>query len=229
MEDCLYKNKCKFYKVKGQCSSGCVRYAEMNALVRQSNLTKKQVNLPKLFPDKKDKRAFKFLALYRNNIVENVKEGKSLYIWSQGCGNGKTTTAVKMMLNYFDKIWAGNGLKPRAKFVNVPQFLLSIHDNFELKSTEFLEEKQFLKEVDLLILDDIGVSNRSNNYDNEQLLSIIDARANEGKATIYTSNIDPNHLHFKLDQRTVSRMMSDCTIVELKGGDRRYDRTTSLK
>lgn len=229
MENCYYKTVCNLYKVKGECDSGCIRYNEMNYLIKHSHLRGNQLNIPKMRCEEVDKKAFEYFKFYRENIKENIAQGKNLYIWSYGCGNGKTTTAIKLLLAYFDEIWAGNGMKKRGIFVNVPQFLLEIHDNFELKSTDFLEFKQELKTIDLLILDDLGVSKRHNNYDNEQILSIVDERTLNNLTTIYTSNIAPEDLGNILDMRTASRVLNNCITIELKGKDRRYDRTTSIE
>ena len=52
-----------------------------------------------------------------------VKNGENLYIFSKNFENGKAIWAIKLMQNYFNQIWAGNGFTQRGLFIHVPSFL----------------------------------------------------------------------------------------------------------
>ena len=53
------------------------------------------------------------------------------------------------------------------------------------------------------------------------LLSIIDARLNNNKSNIYTSNLDREDLHSFLGDRLYSRIYNYSTCIEFVGKDKR--------
>ena len=65
------------------------------------------------------------------------------------------------MLSYFDKIWAGNGFRTRGYFVYVPDLLNRAKANISKPDEEYQEIMENIKDVDLLILDDIGTTSMS--------------------------------------------------------------------
>ena len=89
------------------------------------------------------------------NIEKYVDNGDSFVLYSNGTGNGKTSWAIKIMLSYFDKIWAGNGFRTRGYFVYVPDLLNRAKANISNPDEEYQEIMENIKDVDLLILDDI--------------------------------------------------------------------------
>lgn len=101
--------------------------------------------------------------------------GENLYIYSQNFGNGKTTWAIKIMQNYFNKIWLGNGFKERGLFIHIPTFLTKFKEVINKKDEEFEEMKKQLIEVDLVIWDDIATG-KLTDYDYTNLLTYIDQR-----------------------------------------------------
>ena len=120
--------------------------------------------------------------------MDFVQQGGNLYIASQMSGNGKTSWAIKLMLKYFDEIWAGNGFNIRALFISVPTFLLKCKD-FKVADPAFDQLKRDLLKVDLVVWDDIASTNISA-YDYSQLLMYLDARVLSGQANIFTGNYE---------------------------------------
>ena len=175
----------------------------------------------RLTPSEVDWDAFCRLADIKDDIVNFVKSGSSIYITSAFTGNGKTTWATKLMLKYFDSVWPGNGLKTRGIFIHVPTFLLQLK-NFNTKDEKFEKLKEELSNVDLVIWDDIASTSISA-YDFSQLLMYIDTRSLNGLSNIYTGNItDRASLQKALGIKLTSRIMSSATeVIEFKGGDRR--------
>lgn len=174
-----------------------------------------------LSPSKCDYNAFCDLADIKDDIKNFVENGKSLYITSATTGNGKTTWAIKLMLKYFDTIWAGNGFKVRGLFVHVPTFLLKCKE-FGKTDEDFDDFKSMLSYVDLVIWDDIA-SNELSTYDCGQLLMYLDNRVSNMKSNIYTGNLNSLSLIQKaLGSKLASRIWSSNTkIVTFEGGDRR--------
>lgn len=172
----------------------------------------------KLVPQDVDVQAFRQLKDIKDNIVDFVSQGKSLYIWGKNTGNGKTSWSIKILLRFFNDIWAGNGLRVRGKFVHAPTLLLQLK-NFSNPLSE--EYKNDIMNCDLLVLDDIASVGISQ-YDLSQLLMIIDYRAFNQKSIIYTGNLGFDKMDSVLGSRLTSRIWAQTTtVVELRGEDRR--------
>lgn len=216
LTDCWYKNVCT-----EECSNACIRYLEMKFLMDNSNIPKVKQMPQSLTAPKCDKNAFITLAGIKSDIVEFVECGENLYIASDKTGNGKTSWAIKLMLKYFDEIWAGNGFKPRAVFIHVPTFLLKCKD-FNNKDAAFDEMKNLLPTVDLVVWDDIASTDVSA-YDYSQLLMYIDNRLLNGLSNIFTGNYaNRDRLEKRLGTKLASRIWSDSTqVIVFEGGDMR--------
>ena len=172
----------------------------------------------KLMPQPSDRETFKRLAEIRKGIVSFVDEGKNLYICGHQPGNGKTSWAIKMLQTYFHYTAEGNLWNLKGMFVSVPNLLLQMKDFNNPVSNEF---KHNLRNVDLLILDDVAVTGLSP-YDYTQLFSLIDERMLAEKSTIFTSNITSvDDLSKVIGDRLASRVWHNSEVLEIKGGDRR--------
>ena len=213
-EDCWYKNVCRYLK----CDN-CVRYLEMSHLMDNSGIPKKQQIPIKLQCSEIDREAFEALSDIKDDVEQFVKNGESLYITSENTGNGKTSWARKILMKYFDCVWAGNGLRVRGYFAHVPTLLGQLK-NFS-NDSERIELLKILMNADLVVWDDIA-STKLSDYDITQLLSIIDTRINNGLSNIYTGNITTKEeLIDLLGDRLASRIWITGSVIELRGKDRR--------
>jgi DNA replication protein DnaC len=227
-EGCWYKNSCKSYNTI-RCSSSCFRYMEIDFLMFESNIPKNRQKGLILKPDRCDIHAFKELQHIKDCIVDFISQSKNLYIYSNNFGNGKTTWAIKIMLKFFDEIWAGNGFRPRGLFVHVPTFLVDLKENIRKEKKEFSEFLEKLNNVDLVIWDDIA-STKLSEYDHCNLLTYIDKRLLNGLSNIYTGNIDKAELPDAIGQRLTSRIYNESIVIKLLGKDKRNnDSFTSSK
>lgn len=212
-EDCWYRDSCTYQ----QCVN-CIRYSEMKYLMENSGIPKK-CRHPIYLDGRDDPKSFKLLADIKDDIVNFVDNGESLYIFSEYTGNGKTSWAIKLLLKYFDSIWAGNGFRVRGYFQHVPT-LFNVLKDFS-KSHEVL--KNTLETVDFVVWDDIAAAKLSD-YDAQQLLIIIDSRVSEGLANIFTGNLTSHEaLQKAVGDRLASRIWHTSTLVEFKGKDRRSE------
>lgn len=212
-EDCWYRNVC----IYDQCVN-CIRYSEMKYLMENSGLPKNKQK-PIQLDGSRDARAFKTLAEIKDDIYNFVDNGESLYIFSEFTGNGKTSWAIKLLLKYFDTIWAGNGFRIRGYFQHVPTLLNTLKDF----SKDHSALKKTLETVDVVVWDDIA-STKLSDYDIQQLLIIIDARVSEGLSNIFTGNITSHEALTKaVGDRLASRIWHTSTLVEFKGKDRRSE------
>lgn len=220
LELCPYKNVCRYAGNNVVCNDGCIRYMEMDYLLYVSGLPKSKRFPAILTPEEVDLDSFKRLKFVKDDIVNFVENGCSLYIYSTNAGNGKTTWAIKLLLKYFDMIWCGNGFKARGLFINVPNFLRKVTENVSNPTSEFIELKNHIAKVDLVVWDDIGATKLSD-YDHKNLLSFIDQRLLAEKANIYTGNLPEYNLVDALGVRLASRVYNESSVVELLGIDRR--------
>ena len=219
-EKCWYKKTCNKFDTS-QCNSNCIRYMEMDYLIETSNIPKANQFKNTLIAEKIDLENFKFLTEIKNDIINFVDNGENLYIFSQNLGNGKTTWAIKIMLSYFNKIWAGNGFVQRGLFIHTPSFLTKFKEVINKKDEEFEDMKKQLLEVDLVIWDDDIAAGKLSDYDHTNLLTYIDQRKLNGKSNIYTGNLNENELTVAVGNRLKSRIWNDSSTVELFGKDRR--------
>lgn len=209
-DDCWYKTACT-----ADCTN-CIRYEEMRFLVDSSGIPLKR-SYPKKLIAGADYDSFCVLADIKDDIISFVNDGKNLYICSDETGNGKTSWAIKLLMKYFDSVWAGNGFRPRGYFQHVPTLFNTLKDfsntHSALKST--------LETVDLVVWDDIA-SVQMSAYDNSQLLSLLDSRAMQEKSNIFTGNITKKESMEKiLGNRLASRVWNSSIVVEFVGKDRR--------
>ena len=212
--DCIYLPYCDT-----ECHSMCLRYLETKYLLNESNIPKSKQKINTLIPDDCDILAFEQLAKIRDNIKEFVDNGKNLYLYSNTCGNGKTTWAIKLMLQYFNEVWACNGFTKRGVFVNVPTFLTQCKSTISNPDQKFFDMRDSLADIDLVVFDDIA-STKLSDYDYNTLLTFIDQRTMQEKSTIYTGNISPKDLSNFVGERLASRI-KDSKIIQLKGRDMR--------
>ena len=130
---------------------------------------------------------------------EDFKEkGKGLYLYSKTKGSGKTRLAASL----------GNAListyKERVKFITTLDLLDEIKGTYNKESA--LSENDLInaiKEVDVLILDDIGVEGDTP-WVSEKLYSILNGRMISKKITMFTSNSRVEEL--KQDERIKNRL-----------------------
>lgn len=209
--DCWYKKVCSY----DSCIN-CIRYAEMKFLMDHSGIPKVRQKPICLDPGV-DYNAFCELADIKDSITDYVNDGNHLYICSNETGNGKTSWAIKLLLKYFDSVWAGNGFRVRGYFQHVPTLLNTLKDF----STNHDVLKNTLENVDIVVWDDIAGAKLSD-YDIQQLLILIDSRVLEEKTNIYTGNLTSyESLEKALGSRLASRVWNCSRIIKFRGKDRR--------
>ena len=214
INECVYKDVCTAF-----CSDNCIRFLEMSSLLEKSQIPENRWRPISLSPDDCDYEAFCKLADIKDEIDGFVVMGQNLYIFSDKTGNGKTSWAIKLMLKYFDTIWAGNGFRCRGVFVHVPTLLTRLK-NFEVSDPQLDELKTILPTVDLVVWDDIA-STALSNYDHSQLITYIDQRTLNNKSNIFTGNLRQQGIEKSLGARLASRVWNASTRIELKGRDKR--------
>lgn len=217
IEHCWYKQKCT-----NVCTSNCLRYKLMVALFKQSCLPESLWMCKDLILicSKQDKPAYTRLSRISDEITAFINNGDNLYIYSRNAGNGKTTWAVRLMYSYFDKIWHKSCFECKALFINVPTFLYNCKRSISQPVKGFEDLCNRIKDVDLVIWDDIAESDVTS-FEHQILLQYIDGRINAGKSNIYTSNKDFGQLRDSIGERLASRVYNCSEKIEFKEGDKR--------
>ena len=215
---CYAEEYCK--KPKTACNELCGGYRVLRALYSLSKIPiGYQYNIA-LYPQKRDLEAFEYLNEFKEDIVNNVEQGRNLYIWGKSTGCGKTSWACKIMSHYFRKIAFISGLENEGLYIYLPVFLNDLRNSFDNKTPEFEEELEMVSKCRLLIIDDIG-SEKLTEWVRERIVSIIHTRVSNGLSTIYTSNLSPDELKEEMGDRISSRILGGSCVVEITGADRR--------
>jgi DNA replication protein DnaC len=151
---------------------------------------------------------------FADSIDSHLDEGRGLWFMG-GPGTGKTTLA---MLVSKAALEAG---RPVAIY-SLPRLLNEIRDTHraERSHVDLLDR---LTAVDLLHIDDVGAE-RTTDWVLEELYSIVNARYEDQRAIVITTNItDRDELCEQITERTVSRLTEMCDELPLLGHDRRLD------
>lgn len=216
---CPYKSICKLFN-SDECSPSCERWTEISYLYDKSMLPPNKwqpfkLTVPDI--DKEEFESFNEILLDIENFVEN---GENLYLYSHITGNGKSSMAIKLIQNYFNKVWVLGGQEPRAYFIHCPTFLSRIKNAISRRDDELEEILTNIAKIPLVVFDDIG-TNFMSNFDNSTLLSIIDQRILGEKSCVFTSNLDEDELAKIVGARLASRIYQTSTILELRNSDQR--------
>lgn len=149
---------------------------------------------------------------YVDNFYEMQQRGKGLLLYG-GVGTGKTYIAACII----------NALVEQGVICKLTNFSRLAN---EWMAREFTEKQNFvdgLNTYNLLVVDDLG-SERSTDFMNELVYSVIDTRHKAGKPMIVTTNLSGEDLKHPKDitaERVYSRLFEMCIPVEVKGADRR--------
>ena len=218
-ENCWYKEVCPLVNTC-ECVSQCIKYKKMDYLANMALLTKKQQHPIKLYVEDIDEQAYERLNEIKMNARTFVENSGNLLIFSKTVGNGKTGWSLKILMNYFNQIWASTDFTCRGLFINVPRFLNELKENIR-ESSEYIEHiKENILDADLVVWDEVGLKDLTT-YEHDYLFSYINARLDNGKSNIFTSNLDTNELEQALGVRLFSRVVNTSECIELKGSDKR--------
>ena len=146
---------------------------------------------------------------------------RGMYIYgSVGCG--KTHYCYGLKANYDRPIQdTPIGYRPGryAPLWNMTELLRDMRLDIDRHEKNHIEE-EVMENEGLIFIDDIGAEKISD-WVAETFYLIVNKRYNEMRPTVFTSNLKPDDLKERIGDRTVSRIVEMCDVVELVGSDRR--------
>ncbi|MTV50770.1 DNA replication protein [Heliobacillus mobilis] len=245
---CLLSSQCKKAGDVALCYGHCFAYLKLHGESGTGGLWRHtaipvayaQVTATNLPYAKDNPEAYAVVTEYCRNVLQQVKEGIGLYLYSipnainpKGTGTGKTTSAVAILHEYLVartiqhvKRTAWIDQLP-ALFVNASKFQNQFNAQFrgpremqEKAAVAFYHSKCDMLQAELLVLDDVGVREATEAYKNE-FYEVIDERCSDRKTTIFTSNEPLEQLSRRLDPRISSRIGGMTIPVSFEGEDQR--------
>ncbi|MED4841536.1 ATP-binding protein [Weizmannia sp. CD-2023] len=246
---CIFADTCKYAGTESHCHDYCFPFRKAHGesgdggLVGLSQIPKKYracrvSNLPI-----KDENPETFEAVV--SVCEHIEvfmdSGVGLYLYStpnpqnpKGTGTGKTTSACTIGNTYLSyriqqHIKGEREIKGTTPvlFVKMSQLQNKYNSQFrgtkemqEQASKEFYRLKKNMIETDLLIVDDIGLRGSTEAFTNE-FYEVIDDRATDEKACIFTSNIPLDEIGNILSEQIESRIYGSTEQLDFRGRDYR--------
>jgi DNA replication protein DnaC len=150
---------------------------------------------------------------YVDEVHARLDAGDGL--WLEGdVGTGKTTLAMLVSRAALD---AGRSVA----IYSLPRLLSEIRATYDADHEgSYVDFIDRLARVDLLHVDDLGAE-RSNPWVLEQLYAIVNARYEDERSILITTNLPLDELAEQITERTVSRLKEMCDVLPLYGADAR--------
>lgn len=243
---CILSSRCKLADT-ASCNRTCPHYVSCHGLTGKSG----RVGLVNIPADYRlttainspvrvaQERAYKLIDAYAATFERQFEEGstqiKSLYLWSDSPGTGKTTTASAVLNEWLITNYIGS-LKRNRQPLQHPAYFLDVNelqtlynefsrsniprDVAERASREYYRRLQLAKSVPFAVFDDIGVRSVTEGFRGD-LHSAINHRATNRMPTVYTSNLPIDEMEQVFDARLYDRMRDMCAVIEFEGTSRR--------
>ena len=227
-EECMYPgykykfdiNLCPFAKKcdkQKECVDGCGTYKNYYILCWNSMLPKSWW-LPRPFITDEtftDYEAHKRCLKIKCNMVDFVDNGMNLVICGKTPGTGKTHMAIKLMLAYLGANCKYLWWYPKALFISIDELFTEQRNKFNGGSEYYDYLMQTYADVDLIVWDDIGVTQMTaTQY--ELLFTLINKRILAEKSNIFTTNKTKEELPMYLGTRLYSRIIGSSETIEFK-------------
>lgn len=162
-------------------------------------------------------RIFDALKRYVKNFNEFYHDGRGLLIYGN-IGTGKTYGAAAVANALID-----DGVS--VLMTNFSRIVNQLQESFDRKQQKI----DNLNRYELLVIDDLGAE-RSTDYVNEIIYSVIDARYRAGKPLIITTNLSLNDLKNPSNVATAriyDRILEKCFPLEMNGESQRRKKIAS--
>lgn len=173
-------------------------------------------NINTTAPVQGQESVYKHICLFSERFVLGEKQEGLLIVGGVGCGK---THMVVSIVNYIVDYLVENGNQYTVYFSNIIELIEKLRLN-----ENNLFWKQWLREYDLLIIDDLGAES-SNAWTRERLFEIIDYRYNMNLPIVITTNCVPEELKEKVGDRCFDRIREMCVLVSVTAKSQRKTAT----
>jgi DNA replication protein DnaC len=155
---------------------------------------------------------------------------KSLYLWSESPGTGKTTTAIAVLNEWLIAHYLGS-LKRNRQAQQTPAYFLDVNafqtdynlatmTNDDAAMGSIKATIQRAQQAPFAVLDDIGLRSASEAF-RSYVHAIVNYRTANGLPTIFTSNLPIEEMAIVFDARLYDRMRDMCAVLHFGGESKR--------
>ena len=176
-----------------------------------------------------------YVATFKRQFDEEGERIKSLYLFSESPGTGKTTTAIALINSWLAEHYLGSIKRGQAP-AQTPAYFLDVNSWQELytgftrpnipqeiaeqNSRPYYRQLELAKRTPFVVLDDIGVRTASEGFRGD-LHTVINYRCVNGLPTVYTSNLPIEDMATVFDARLYDRMRDQCLMLAFAGESKR--------
>lgn len=171
-----------------------------------------------------------YVATFERMFDEDADRIKSLYLWSENPGTGKSSSAAALVSEYLTSNYIGSlkrglqsGQRPAMYLdVNIWQtdYNLASMTNDDEGLAKVTVTMRKAMTVDFLVMDDVGIRTASESF-KSLVHAVINARTTAGLPTIYTSNLAISEMAGVFDARLADRMRDQCLTLHFDGVSKR--------
>ncbi|HOO59579.1 MAG TPA: ATP-binding protein [Candidatus Mcinerneyibacteriales bacterium] len=163
--------------------------------------------------EESNKAAVRAMRKYASYFETVLQTGESLLLIGP-VGTGKTHLGMAVLMELIRRPLYLRFELLRKRYISLPQFLNEMRASFR---EERLHE---LAECEFLVVDDLGIETLDE-WGRDKVFTLVNTRYQEKLPTIFISDLSPQELVNKLDERILSRLHEMARGVRIGGEDRR--------
>ncbi len=247
LTNCILRHHCKKANTN-DCNAFCPSYIAMHGLSGEggragaANIPKdyRQVTLTNSPARQEQAEVYRLAEAYAKTFSRQFEDGqqariKSLYLYSESPGTGKTTTASAIANEYLIIHYIGS-LQYDRQVLQRPVFFFDVNEWQQLyngfnrsgipqeiaegAASSYYRWEKYAKETAFVVFDDIGVRRASEPF-RADLHSVINYRVSNRLPAVYTSNVHYDDLNDVFDERLADRIREQCALIEFDGTSKR--------
>lgn len=172
----------------------------------------------------------KYASTFERMFESDGERIKSLYLFSESPGTGKTTSASALINEYIIANYIGS-LKRSKQALGRPAYFLDVNafqtdynlatmTNDESEMNAIKATIKRTQQAPFAVLDDIGVRSASEAF-RAYVHAIINYRTTNGLPTVFTSNLPIEEMATVFDERLYDRMRDQCAVLTFGGESKR--------